>query len=171
MNNLKYFKDFQMIIESSKDKGSACAIVENDKGEVLILQRGSGYKHPETGEFIKNPWMPLKWNFPGGKIDNDETPEQGLQREILEETSLKADPKYIKKYKVINDKIDGYTLHVYHVVKTSGQVSLDKNQIPPECVDYTWVNPKTFSNYEYVPHTKEILKEFFILPNETIEIG
>ena len=161
MNNLKYFKDFQRIIESSQNEGSVCAIIKNDKGQVLILQRGAGYKHPETGEYIKNPWMPLKWNFPGGKVDIGETPEQALQREILEETSLETEPKYIQKYKVINDKKEGYILNVYHVSKSTGKVMLDKNQIPPECVDYAWVDSNTFTQYEYVPHTKEMLTEFF----------
>ena len=105
MNNIKYFKDFHRITESSQNEGSVCAIIKNDKGQVLILQRGAGYKHPETGEYIKNPWMPLKWNFPGGKVDIGETPEQALQREILEETSLETEPKYIQKYKVINYKM------------------------------------------------------------------
>jgi 8-oxo-dGTP diphosphatase len=53
----------------------ACAIIERD-GLVLAVQRSSSMS------------MPLKWEFPGGKIDEGETPEECLKRELMEELSL-----------------------------------------------------------------------------------
>lgn len=52
-----------------------CAIIEN-KDLVLVVQRSSSMKHP------------LKWEFPGGKIENDETEEECVIREIKEELNL-----------------------------------------------------------------------------------
>src|SRR5699024_2684862 len=46
-------------------------IVKN--GKVLAVQRGPGKA------------LPGKWEFPGGKIEADETPEEALSRELSEE--------------------------------------------------------------------------------------
>jgi len=50
----------------------ACAIIE-ENGRVLAAQRN---------EFGR---MPLKWEFPGGKIHVNESPEDCLKREVMEE--------------------------------------------------------------------------------------
>ena len=53
------------------------AVVE--RGEtVLLCQRHEG------------PHLPLHWEFPGGKIDPGETPQQALARELAEEIAVRA---------------------------------------------------------------------------------
>lgn len=54
-----------------------CAIIEQD-GLVLAAQRSAAMS------------MPLKWEFPGGKIDHGESPEECLEREILEEMGVRV---------------------------------------------------------------------------------
>jgi 8-oxo-dGTP diphosphatase len=51
------------------------AIIERD-GRILIGQRQPSQTHP------------LKWEFPGGKIEPGETPEQALARELEEELDI-----------------------------------------------------------------------------------
>jgi 8-oxo-dGTP diphosphatase len=53
-----------------------CAIIENDD-KVLCAQR-SEWMH-----------LPLKWEFPGGKVEAGEDPEECLKREIREELGIK----------------------------------------------------------------------------------
>jgi len=55
-----------------------CAIIVNDS-KILAVQRG-----PESS----HPW---KWEFPGGKIQNNETAVQCIIREIEEELLLRID--------------------------------------------------------------------------------
>jgi 8-oxo-dGTP diphosphatase len=52
-----------------------CAIIERD-GRVLAAQRSAGGS------------LPMKWEFPGGKLEAEETEEEALVREIREELSV-----------------------------------------------------------------------------------
>jgi len=53
-----------------------CAIIRNEDDEVLIVQRGESTDHP------------FKWEFPGGKINEGESEEDCIIREIKEELSI-----------------------------------------------------------------------------------
>ena len=53
-----------------------CAIIINSQNQILVTQRSSTMH------------LPLKWEFPGGKIEENETPEACLIREIREELNI-----------------------------------------------------------------------------------
>ncbi len=55
-----------------------CAIIENDD-KFLIAQRSDKMS------------LPLKWEFPGGKIEKDEDKKTALKREIQEELSIEIE--------------------------------------------------------------------------------
>lgn len=62
------------------------ALIFNEFGEILLVQHnggGQGAAHPN----FESPHCG-KWHFPGGRMDYDDMPGEGLQREILEETGL-----------------------------------------------------------------------------------
>ncbi len=54
------------------------AALTNDKGEVLVQRRPEG--KPMAG----------LWEFPGGKVEPDEKPEDALVRELREELSIEV---------------------------------------------------------------------------------
>jgi len=58
---------------------TACALVVDDEGRVLLARRKF---EPEAG----------KWDVPGGFLEEDEEPLDGLRRELREETGLEIEP-------------------------------------------------------------------------------
>jgi 8-oxo-dGTP diphosphatase len=55
-----------------------CAIISfNDK--ILVVQRSENMK------------LPLKWEFPGGKIENGESEKECIKREIKEELNIEIE--------------------------------------------------------------------------------
>ncbi|MBE0700617.1 MAG: 8-oxo-dGTP diphosphatase [Acholeplasmataceae bacterium] len=75
------------------------------KDEILLVNRN------------KNPWMG-GWNGVGGKIKRDETPIDGVIREIFEETGIRVTPNQIQDKGVLTwNDFDalGKGLHIFLV--------------------------------------------------------
>ena len=62
---------------------ATAAIVRNQDDKILLVQEGK--------EHIKG-----LWDFPGGKLEEGESPKEGVKREVLEETGRIIEPKELK---------------------------------------------------------------------------
>ena len=58
----------------------AAAAIVSSQDEILIQQCPAGHRYAGL------------WEFPGGKVENGETPEGGLVRELAEELSIEVAP-------------------------------------------------------------------------------
>ncbi|MHC1567037.1 MAG: NUDIX hydrolase [Candidatus Syntropharchaeia archaeon] len=82
------------------------AIVENDKGEILLVRHV-----PERGGFWQG-----KFIFPGGKLEVGERIKEGIKREVKEETHLEIELiSPIEPFERIVRSQNGVKLHVIYI--------------------------------------------------------
>ena len=106
------------------------ALIEKDS-KVLIAKRSTGDKN-NFG----------KWEFPGGKVKDNETEKHAIEREIMEEFELK-----IKASKFIVNSVCKYPnkvidLRLYSCDYISGNFRLHDHS------EYKWVNVNEILNYD-----------------------
>ena len=106
-------------------KVAAAVIKEvNDNGEPIIFATQRGY-----GEFKDG------WEFPGGKIEAGETPQEALKREIMEELDTKV------KIGNLIDTIE-YDYPNFHL---SGELKLKEHE------NAKWLTKEHLDEVEWLP--------------------
>ncbi len=115
----------------------AAIIIKDDK--YFIAQRN------------RNKHMGLSWEFPGGKVEEGESFEIALKREIKEELNIEINIKNKlgeENYK--DDKIN-VKLHYFICAHISGEVYLTEHE------DSAWVTKNEFKNYKFAEGDSDII--------------
>lgn len=109
------------------------AAIMTDSGKVFIAKR----KPPGR--------MPGMWEFPGGKIEAGETPEQCLKRELHEEFGIEATVG--RRVGTNVHHYDFYTVELmgYRARILAGEIRLNDH------ADMAWVEPGDLDRYEFAP--------------------
>jgi 8-oxo-dGTP diphosphatase len=110
-------------------------------GRILICRRTAAQPHP------------LKWEFPGGKVEAGESPPEALCRELQEELAVRAQ---------IGDELESYefrypgkspiVLIFYEVTSFDGE--------PRNCVfeEMRWVAPAELPGFDFLEGDVEFVK-------------
>ena len=112
------------------------AIIKNENNQLLIAQRN--LKKSQGG----------LWEFPGGKIEKDETMEQAIIREIKEELDMNI--KYDSYYDEIIYKYPDKTIILIALKCTMVQ---DKYNVL-EHENIKWININELDNHNFAPADK-----------------
>lgn len=122
----------------------SCAIIRH-KGKILICQRSSAMK------------LPLKWEFPGGKIEKGESKEACLVREIKEELDIAITVK--SRLKEVNHAYEDFSICLYPFI-----ASLDYGQPKAlEHAQFKWVTSEELLNYDWAEADIPIVEEYLSL--------
>ena len=118
------------------------AILERD-GNVLI-----GRRQPEQSHA-------LKWEFPGGKVEPGETPEQALARELEEELSIgNAAGIEITRYQYQYSGKDPIVLIFFRIQSYSGE---PQNLIFHEM---RWAPINQLGSFDFVEGDRDFIRTF-----------
>ena len=116
------------------------AIIKHD-GKIFATQRG-------YGEFKDG------WEFPGGKIEEGESPEEALAREIKEE--LNAEIKVEDHLITVDTDYPNFhiTMHCYWAEVISGELTL----LEHEAAKWLPVDDKLLDRVAWLPADVEVVK-------------
>jgi 8-oxo-dGTP diphosphatase len=118
------------------------------KGKILVIQRAT--------DDDANPGI---WDLPGGKIEHNEDPKDGLLREIFEETGLNVTNLRAAFTTSFNFK-DIYAYGVVYFAESSS----DEIHLSAEHKDHRWIEKENLKNTDVQIWIKEcLLKNGFII--------
>jgi 8-oxo-dGTP diphosphatase len=125
---------------------AACALVDTD-GRVLIAQRPEGKS------------MAGLWEFPGGKVEPGEQPEQSLIRELQEELGITVKPECLAPLTFASHTYPDFHLlmPLYVCRRWEGFVEAREKQ------KLKWVRPNELRNYPMPPADEPLISHLTTL--------
>ena len=91
------------------------------------------------------------WEFPGGKVEENETFTSALIREIKEELSLNVKVGNMIATIDLNKTDKNIYVHYYYAIILSGQISLNVHS------EFKWVRHNQLKNFTYIDGDGHIL--------------
>lgn len=126
-----------MVKEKIPLKIVVAGILRNVQREILITER-------PLGKFMEG-----YWEFPGGKVEEGESPEEALIREIKEELGLLLHKKDLSPYGFIS-----YDYHDFHVLMPAYLIENWQGDIEKQGCEgqaLCWINPFELENFKILP--------------------
>ncbi len=119
----------------------ACAIIEQN-GKILAAQRSERMS------------LPLKWEFPGGKINDDESVSDCLKREVREELGIEVMvheqcPQVTYSYPEFT-----VTLYPYRCTMSAGEIVLHEHK------SVVWVLPQELLGLDWADADRPIINAY-----------
>lgn len=127
----------------------ACALIEKDQ-QLLICQRSADMK------------LPLKWEFPGGKLEDGETLQECLLREVLEEINLNIE--IVEELTKVEYHYPDFSLTLYPFVCTiiGGEINANEHE------QVLWVDRTELFRFDWANADLPIVEEYIRTRKEEV---
>ncbi len=120
------------------------------------------------GQRRRNDTSPLKWEFPGGKVESGETPEAALARELQEELGATLEKcvelgRVRHKYANMAEELE---IRFYAASIQEGDIT------PNEFEQIVWALPKELGNYDFLAANSQLIAQLAtgrVKPSEILE--
>jgi 8-oxo-dGTP diphosphatase len=129
---------------------AAKALIVNDKGKVLVL------REPAENNLGSQHGL---YGLVGGRLDEKDSYEQALHREVLEETGLKVDilyPIYIGEWWPLIHRKKHHIVAVFSVcrAKTTDVKLSDEHD------DFKWISPNQTKKLNFMPPDDQVIERY-----------
>jgi 8-oxo-dGTP diphosphatase len=108
------------------------AVIERD-GQYLITQRRA------------SAVLPLLWEFPGGRVETDETDATALKRELAHRLGVTIEPGQLISFVTHPYEKYAVDLYLYECTLVGGEPRL------VNVADFRWVKSAEFERYPFTP--------------------
>ena len=111
-----------------------------DGERILICQRKTGDR------------FALKWEFPGGKVEESEAPEAGLRRELAEELGIEAEVG-AQVHRTDHCYPNGFAVRLlfFRILRYTGTpVNRDFERM-------VWARPEDLADYDFLEADREVV--------------
>lgn len=126
-----------------KELEVVCAVIIDAEARVLICQRAEG--KAQAGF----------WEFPGGKVEADETPEAALQRELLEELGCHCEVH--EEWSTVRHDYPDFRIRLRPF-----RCSLSQGSPEPRVLEHAamrWVKPEDLCHHELAAADRPVAEE------------
>lgn len=117
------------------------AVIEHD-GRYLITQRNA------------NAVLPLLWEFPGGRVERDESEKACLLREVRGRIGVDV---------IVHDKLGehdhDYTSYTVHLTMYKCELPAEARPYPATVADLRWVTSREFLDYDFPPADEKTMSK------------
>jgi len=138
--NIAEMKQGEVLCKQSEQVRVVAAIIHDEQGRIFATQRGYGdYKD----------W----WEFPGGKMEAGETPEEALKREIWEELETRIVVERLVETVEWDYPQFHLTMHCYLCHVESGLLELKEHEAAK------WLDKDELESVNWLPADRKVVEK------------